>query len=92
MDIEDTISKLSENDNIKGIVISNTDGIIIRNTISNEDSANKYSTLISGLVKKTKIVISDLDPTNELTFLRIRSLKHELLISLSNLIGKLHYI
>ena len=37
----------------------------------------QYSVLISSLAKRAKSIVRDLDPTNELRYLRIRSRKHE---------------
>jgi len=37
----------------------------------------QYSVLVSSLAKRAKSVIRDLDPTNELRYLRMRSRKHE---------------
>lgn len=41
----------------------------------------QYAGLISSLADKARSVVRDLDPTNELTFLRIRSKKHEIMVA-----------
>jgi dynein light chain roadblock-type len=41
----------------------------------------QYASLMSGLSNKAKRLIRELDPTNDLTFLRIKSKQCELLIS-----------
>jgi dynein light chain roadblock-type len=41
----------------------------------------QYSVLISSLSKRAKSIVRDLDPTNELTYLRIKSRKHEVLVA-----------
>ena len=41
----------------------------------------QYSVLISSLAKRAKSTVRDLDPTNELTYLRIKSKKHEVLVA-----------
>ena len=40
----------------------------------------QYSVLISSLAKRAKSIVRDLDPTNELRYLRIRSRKHEVTV------------
>ena len=37
--------------------------------------------LVSSLAKRAKSIVRDLDPTNELTYLRIKSRKHEVLVA-----------
>lgn len=37
--------------------------------------------LVSSLATRAKSIIRDLDPTNELTYLRIKSKKHEVLVA-----------
>lgn len=41
----------------------------------------QYTGLISQLSKQARSVVRDLDPTNDLNFLRIRSKKHEIMVS-----------
>jgi len=41
----------------------------------------QYAGLISQLSDKARSVVRDLDPTNDLTFLRIRSRKHEIMVA-----------
>ncbi len=40
----------------------------------------KYSVLVSQLSDRAKSIVRDLDPSNELTYLRIKSKKHEVLV------------
>jgi dynein light chain roadblock-type len=41
----------------------------------------QYSVLISQLSERAKSIVRDLDPANELTYLRIKSKKHEILVA-----------
>ena len=41
----------------------------------------QYSVLVSQLSERAKSIVRDLDPANELTYLRIRSKKHEVLVA-----------
>ncbi len=41
----------------------------------------QYSVLISSLSKRARSIVRDLDPTNELTYLRLKSRKHEVLVA-----------
>ena len=42
---------------------------------------HQYSVLISQLSERAKSIVRDLDPANELTYLRIKSRKHEILVA-----------
>jgi dynein light chain roadblock-type len=42
----------------------------------------QYAGLISQLADKACSVVRELDPTNDLTFFRIRTKKHEIMVSL----------
>ena len=55
-------------------------GIPIKSTLDNPTTI-QYTGLISGLTDKARGVVRDLDPTNDLTFLRVRSKKHEIMIA-----------
>jgi dynein light chain roadblock-type len=55
-------------------------GIPIKSTMDNTTTV-QYSGLISQLSDKARSVIRDLDPSNDLTFLRIRSKKHEIMVA-----------
>ena len=55
-------------------------GLPIRSTLDSK-STLQYSALISQLTSTARSIVRDLDPMNDLTFLRIRSKKHEIMIS-----------
>jgi dynein light chain roadblock-type len=65
---------------VEGIVIVNMEGIPIRTTLDH-DRTIQHAALLTQLAAKARSVIRDLDPQNELTFLRIRSRKHEIMIA-----------
>lgn len=53
---------------------------MIRSTLD-EEMSNQYSTLLHQLCDQSKNAIKELDPTNDLTFLRLRTKKHEIMIA-----------
>lgn len=55
-------------------------GIPIKTTMDNTTTV-QYAGLISQLSDKARSVVRDLDPSNDLTFLRIRSKKHEIMVA-----------
>eukprot|EP00662_Eupelagonemidae_sp_cell21_P005147 gene5147-52194_t len=66
---------------VLGILIVNSDGAPIKTTIDDANLSNQYAQLITALASKARHCVRDLDPTNELTFLRIRSRKHEIMVA-----------
>lgn len=55
-------------------------GIPIRSTLDNATTV-QYAGHIQQLNAKAKTTVRDLDPTNDLTFLRVRTNKHEIMIA-----------
>lgn len=55
-------------------------GIPVKSTLDNTTTV-QYAGLISQLADKARSVVRDLDPSNDLTFLRIRSKKHEIMVA-----------
>lgn len=55
-------------------------GIPIRTTLDNS-TAVQYAGLLRNLTMMARSTVRDIDPQNDLTFLRIRSKKHEVLVA-----------
>ncbi|KAL3895136.1 MAG: hypothetical protein SGCHY_004880 [Lobulomycetales sp.] len=79
-EVEETIKRLSSHKGVEGIVVVNMEGIPIRTTLDH-DKTVQHAALITQLTAKAKSVVRDLDPQNDLTFLRIRSKKHEIMVA-----------
>ncbi|XP_046972968.1 dynein light chain roadblock-type 2-like [Vanessa cardui] len=77
---EETVRKLSMHKGVVGVIVVNGEGIPIKTTLDNHVSV-QYAGLMSALVDKAKAVVRDLDPSNDLTFLRIRSMKSEVMVA-----------
>lgn len=77
---EESVRKLATHKGVVGVIVVNGEGIPIKSTLENQVSV-QYAGLMSALVDKAKSVVRDLDPTNDLAFLRIRSKKTEVLVA-----------
>lgn len=55
-------------------------GIPIRTTLDNSTTV-QYAGLLRHLTMKARSTVRDIDPQNDLTFLRIRSKKHEIMVT-----------
>ena len=61
-------------------------GIPIRSTLDNATTV-QYAGLIHQLTAKSRTTVRDLDPTNDLSFLRIRTVKHEIMVAPGRWVG-----
>ncbi|XP_033752758.1 dynein light chain roadblock-type 2-like isoform X2 [Pecten maximus] len=79
-EIDETIKRISAHKGVLGTVIVNNEGIPIRTTLENAVTV-QYAGLFHQLTQKARSTIRDIDPQNDLTFLRIRSKKHEIMVA-----------
>lgn len=79
-EVEETIKRISSHKGVKGVLIINSNGIPIRSSMSEEDTDN-YAAQVSQLVMKAAGAVRTLDDSDDLSFLRIRSKKHEIMIA-----------
>jgi len=79
-DVEETLKRISSHKGVQGIVIVNTEGIPIRSTMESA-LTTQYAANLSQLAQKARSAVRDLDPQNDLTFLRVRTKKHEIMIA-----------
>ncbi|XP_073797721.1 dynein light chain roadblock-type 2 isoform X3 [Danio rerio] len=79
-EVEDTLKRIQAQHGVIGTIVVNGEGIPIRTTLDNSTSV-QYAGLLHQLTMKARSAVRDIDPQNELTFLRIRSKKHEIMVA-----------
>lgn len=79
-EIEETIKRIHTHKGVQGFILTSNDGGFVRSTIDNSTTMSLTS-LIRTLSDKAKSCVRDLDPQNDLTFLRIRTKKQEILVA-----------
>ncbi|XP_072308156.1 dynein light chain roadblock-type 1 [Eucyclogobius newberryi] len=79
-EVEETLKRIQSQKGVQGIVIANSEGIPIKSTLDNSTSV-QYAGLIQQLLLKARSIVRDIDPQNDLTFLRVRSKKNEIMIA-----------
>ena len=77
---EETFKRLIALPGVQGIMVMNSEGIPIRTTLPQNNTALVVG-LLHGLLLKTKAAIKELDHQNELSFIRLRSHKDEILVA-----------
>lgn len=83
-EVEHTLSRLSTHRNVRGVLILARQGAIIRYTgVAFEgEQGRKYAAAVKKIVDTCRAGIEDVgDEGDELKFLRMRTKKHELMIS-----------
>ena len=79
-DIEETIKRIQSQKGVTGVIIMDNIGRAIRSTLDDETTA-QHSQLLHQLCDKSKSTVKEMDPSNDLTFLRLRTKKSEVLIA-----------
>jgi dynein light chain roadblock-type len=79
-EIEETVKRLSAMKGVKGLFVINQDGIPIRYTFEPEHVTH-YAALVHQLVNQARAIVRELDSTDDLVTLRVRSKNHELIIA-----------
>ncbi|KAM9444461.1 dynein light chain roadblock-type 1 [Clarias gariepinus] len=79
-EVEETLKRIQTQKGVQGIIIVNSEGIPIKTTLDNSSTV-QYAGLLHQLVMKARSTVRDIDPQNDLTFLRVRSKKNEIMIA-----------
>ena len=79
-EIEDTFKKMMTYKGVKGIITLNSDGVAIRSTFENKETV-QYAALVHDMLLKTRGVIKELNPSDKLESIRLRSHNHEIIMA-----------
>lgn len=79
-EVDETMKRLQSHKGVTGLIVIDKEGIPIRSTLDNSTTV-QYAGLITQLANKARSVIRDIDPQNDLTFVRVRSKKYEIIIA-----------
>lgn len=77
---EEILNRIKNHNGVIGILVVNSEGLIIKSTLE-QHSSDLHASLLTQLSNKARDVVRELDPQNDITFLRIRSKKHEIMIA-----------
>ena len=67
------------------------DNQVIKSTLDESTTAD-YADLLPGLTAMARSMVRELDPLNDLEFLRVRSAKHEIMVAPSEWTGPGHQV
>ncbi|CAF0792420.1 unnamed protein product [Adineta steineri] len=79
-EVDDMIKRVQTSKGVQGLIIIDSEGIPIRTSMDN-DTTLHYAALISQLIVHAKRVVREIDSSQELEQLRLRSYKHEIIVA-----------
>ncbi|PAA46936.1 hypothetical protein BOX15_Mlig005159g3 [Macrostomum lignano] len=82
-DVDETLKRIQSHKGVQGVIICNESGIPIKTNMDNSTTTQYCSSMVR-LTERARSAVRDLDPTNDLTFLRIRSKKNEIMVAPEN--------
>nr|CAB61260.1 putative bithoraxoid-like protein [Spermatozopsis similis] len=78
--IQATLERIQKHKGVLGTIIIDHNGVTLHSTLDDKTTA-EYTELIPALSMLAKNLVRDVDPQNDLDFLRVRSLKHEIMVA-----------
>ncbi|XP_061865390.1 dynein light chain roadblock-type 1-like [Colius striatus] len=82
-EVEETLKRIQSHQGVEGLIVVNSEGTPIRSTMDNSTTI-QYAGLMGSIVTQARSAVRDIDPQNDLTFLRIRSKKNEVMLGTEN--------
>ena len=78
--VEETINRIGTHMGVLGVMIVNHKGVALRSTMSQNDTI-EYGSLITQFAAKAQSTLKSLHAEEDITFISIRSNKHEIMIA-----------
>ena len=79
-EVKNILKRIQSHKGVVGTIVVNNEGISIKNTLGNTSTV-QYAGLLSHLLGKARSVDRGFDLSNDLTFLRVRSKEHEIMVA-----------
>ncbi|KAJ1952209.1 hypothetical protein EC988_003676, partial [Linderina pennispora] len=83
IDIDETVNRLASKRGVESVIVMTKDGRVIRTTGETERS-ELHGKLLSKLARDAAEIVEELESSDELSFLRIRTTKHEIMVALDH--------
>ncbi|KAL3075593.1 hypothetical protein niasHS_006348 [Heterodera schachtii] len=79
-DVEETIKRIQSQKGVTGVIIMDNIGRAIRSTFDDDTTAH-HAALLQQLCERSKNVVREMDTSNDLSFMRLRTKKNEIMIA-----------
>jgi len=78
-EVEETLKRLVGHKGVIGTVVVNKDGACIKSTLEPSIS-NQYSNILGSLINQATTMFREMDPSNDVTFMRVRTKKCQFMV------------
>ena len=78
-EIDETVERIKSTKGVIGVIVMDWEGRAIKSTLDEEGTAQYIGQLLP-LAEKSKATVQELDSNDDLTFIRLRSRKHEIML------------
>lgn len=78
--VEETLNRINTHMGVLGVMVVNQKGVAIKSTMGQNETI-EYGSLITQFYTKAQATIKSLHAEEDITFVRIRSKKHEIMIA-----------
>ncbi|KAI8474296.1 MAG: putative bithoraxoid-like protein [Monoraphidium minutum] len=78
--VMETLERVQKHKGVLGLLVVGEEGQVHKSTFDEALTAD-YADMIPGLTALARSMVRELDPLNDLEFLRIRSAKHEIMVA-----------
>jgi dynein light chain roadblock-type len=79
-EIEDTMSRLTSQRGVLGIILMNSIGEVMRSTLD-EYTGKHWATTIMQLAARARSVVRDMDPQNDLAFIKVKTKLYDIMVA-----------
>ena len=79
-EVDETLKRINSHPGVIGLIVLNPQGIAIKSTLDNS-TTQIYASNFKHLTDLARSCVRDLDPLNDLKFLRVRSRKYEIMVA-----------
>ena len=80
-EIDSTLQRITQNKSVVGLLVLDSNNKIMHKQFNKSVDPEKYADKLPPLIERARCLVRDLDPTNDLTFLRIRTDKIEIMVA-----------
>ena len=79
-EVDQVLRRIQSHPGVMALMLTNRDGLALRSNVDINTTKN-YAVHYRNLIEMAKSVVRDLDPQNELHFIRVRNKEHEIMVA-----------
>jgi len=78
-EVEETLKRLVGHKGVIGTVVVNKEGVTIKSTLD-PTTSSQYSNILGTLINQAIAMFKEMDPSNDVTFMRVRTKKCQFMV------------